>query len=504
MGFGTMALLLLAVCMIGYLNISRTQKLVGEDLASSRHRLASANQMVQLVLEQDMRLRQVGLLADVSEMQLQASAARAAGQALSAALDQLEQAPRTGAEKAMLDQARALDLRSAPVVDKAVNMALALQSQDAADILTQQLDPLSQQRRERLAEFARLQQERADALEQRVLADGRSATRLMAASALSGLLLAGLAGWLVSRSVVRPLRRAVAAAQTVAEGDLTVRLPHAGSDEIGELLAALNRMADSLRGVISAMRNSSESVLLASGEIAAGNHDLSVRTDRQAGSLQATASTIEQMSDSIRRNAEAALQATRLAVDASGVASQGSRHMDQVVATMGEISASSHRIADIVGTIDGIAFQTNILALNAAVEAARAGELGRGFAVVAGEVRGLAGRAAEAAREIKGLIAANVEKVESGSRLVAGAGSTMSEIVQASRHVAAIIQEINHASQQQSAGLEQINRSLLNLDEVTQQNAALVEQGAAAASSLEAQTRTLNKAVSVFRMAEHA
>ncbi len=499
-----MALLLLSVCVMGYLNIVRTQKLVSEDLASSRQRLAGANHMVQLVLEQDMRLRQVGLLTDVSQMQAQAAAARAAGKALTATLDQLAQDRQTGAEQAMLEQARALDQRSKPVVDKAVNMALALQSQDAADILVQQLDPLSQQRRERLAEFARLQQEQADTAEQRVLAEGRSATRLMAASALAGLLLAGLAGWLVSRSVVRPLRRAVAAAERVAEGDLTVRLPHASGDEIGELLAALNRMADSLRSVISAMRSSSDSVLLASGEIAAGNHDLSVRTESQASSLQATASTIEQMSESIRSNAEAALQAARLAVDASGIASQGSRHMDQVVATMDAIRLSSHRIADIIGAIDGIAFQTNILALNAAVEAARAGEQGRGFAVVAGEVRALARRAAEAAREIKDLITANVEKVESGSRLVADAGSTMSNIVQSSQHVAAIIQEINHATQEQSAGLEQINRSILALDEATQQTAALVEQSAAAASSLEVQTQALNQAVSVFRMAESA
>jgi len=503
LGFGAMALLLLLVCGVAYLHIGRVQRLVSEDLAESQQRQAQAGEMVQLVLEQDLRMRQVGLLTDVTQMQRQAGLVKAAGQRLSTLLDKLEASSPSAAEKALLGQARALDAQSRPVVDKAVGMALAVMAEEAAGIMTRQLDPLSQQRRERLAEFAALQQQRADALAQAMIADGRNAGVLMAVCAVLGLLLAGLAGWLVARSVVVPLREAVAAAGRVAEGDLTVRLQHARGDEIGELLTALDRMAERLRGVISTMRASSESVLMASGEIAAGNHDLSARTEQQASSLQATVSTIEQMSASVRRNAEAAQQATRLAAEASGVAGQGGARVNQVVATMDEINTSSRRIADIVGVIDGIAFQTNILALNAAVEAARAGEQGRGFAVVASEVRSLAQRSAQAAREIKDLIAANVDKVQGGTRLVAEAGSTMADIVQSSERVAAIISEISHATQEQASGLELVNQSVLRIDEATQQNAALVEQSAAAASSLKEQTHTLNQAVGVFRMAEH-
>jgi len=504
LGFGTIALLLLAVCAVGWLNITRTQRLVSEELAGAQLHLAHANAMTQAVLEEDLRLRQVGLLSDVTAAQTQANLARAAGKQFGATLDKLAKEALTPEEKALLDEARALDAKARVVAEKAVGMALAVMPEEAAGILTGQLDGLSQQRRERLAAFAKLQQTHADQLGEKLRADGQLASALMAASALLGVALAVLAGWLVSRSVVLPLREAVDAAGRVAEGDLTVRLSVGRSDEIGELLGALDRMAERLRGVISAMRASSESVLMASGEIAAGNHDLSARTEQQASSLQATVSTVEELGASVRRNAEAAVQATQLASEASGVAGQGGERVGQVVATMDEISASSRRIADIVGVIDGIAFQTNILALNAAVEAARAGEQGRGFAVVAGEVRNLAQRSAAAAREIKGLIAANVEKVESGTRLVADAGSTMQDIVRSSERVAAIIREISSATQEQASGLDQVNQAVQRIDEATQQNAALVEQSAAAASSLKEQTQSLNQAVGAFRMAEHA
>ncbi|MEK8052086.1 methyl-accepting chemotaxis protein [Ideonella sp. DXS22W] len=504
LGFGAMALLLLLVCGGAYLGMARTLKVVTGDIGEAHDRLGDARAMVQDVLEQDLHLRQVSLHSEVPAMEAQAKLARESGKRVAERLDKLLKGDRLdSAERGLLQKAQALDAQSRPLVDKAVGLAMAVMTEDAAKLLTTQVDPLSLQRREALNAFAKLQQQRADGLEQALQAEGRLSAGLMAGAAVLGLALAGLAGWLSTRSVTQPLHEALRAAGRVAEGDLSVRLQRSRGDEFGELLGALDRMADRLRGVISTIRHSSESVLMASGEIAAGNHDLSARTEQQAASLQATVHTIDQLEDSVRRNAEAAQQATRLAADASGVAGQGGDRVSQVVATMDEISASSRRIADIVGVIDGIAFQTNILALNAAVEAARAGEQGRGFAVVAGEVRNLAQRSAQAAREIKGLITANVEKVESGTRLAAEAGSTMADIVRSSEQVASIISEISHATQEQASGLSQVSHSVQQVDSATQQNAALVEQSAAAASSLKDQTATLNQAVGVFRMETH-
>ncbi|OYU98244.1 MAG: methyl-accepting chemotaxis protein, partial [Burkholderiales bacterium PBB5] len=401
LGFGAMALLVLLACGVGIVNGNRVQRLVAVDQTQADQLLARANALVQLVLEQDLRLRQIGLLTDLPEMQRQAALVKEAGKRLTDSLDQLGREPLSDAERTLLEQVRKLEGQSRPVVDKAMNLAMAVMNEDAAKVLTAQLDPLSKQRRELLGQFAKLQSEHSQAINQVLIDDARLSLLVMAVSGALGVGLAAVAGWLVTRSIVGPLQDAVGQAGRVADGDLSQRLQHHRSDEIGDLLRALDTMTERLRGVISTMRQSSESVLMASGEIAAGNHDLSARTEQQASSLQATVSTVSQMSASVRRNAEAAQQATHLAAEASTVAGQGGDRVGQVVATMDDISASSKRIADIIGTIDGIAFQTNILALNAAVEAARAGEQGRGFAVVAGEVRSLAQRSAEAAREIK-------------------------------------------------------------------------------------------------------
>ena len=505
LGFSVLALLLLAVCAMSWLTINRTQRLVSEDLLQSQDRLARSSEMVQLVFEQDLQLRQVGLVTDPPTMERHAAQVRQAGEKLEKMLDALGNEPDLSAtEKGLLDEVRGLHDKSKPVLKRAVDLALMVMQEDAAKVITGQLDQLSQQRRERLLAFNQLQREQAGAVEARISGSTRAASTAMLVAAVAGVLLAAVAGVLCTRSVVRPLQDAVQAAQQLADGDLRVRLSSNRRDEFGQLFAGMDRMAESLRGVIGTMRNSAESVRNASAEIAAGNHDLSTRTEQQASSLQSTVSTIAQLGASVRRNAEAAQQATRLAADASGVASQGGQRVGQVVSTMDEISQSSRRIADIVGVIDGIAFQTNILALNAAVEAARAGEQGRGFAVVAGEVRSLAQRSAGAAREIKTLISANVEKVESGTRLVADAGSTMADIVQSSERVAAIISEISQATQEQASGLELVSDSVHRIDEATQQNAALVEQSAAAASSLKDQTVRLNEAVGVFRVADTA
>jgi methyl-accepting chemotaxis protein len=303
-----------------------------------------------------------------------------------------------------------------------------------------------------------------------------------------------------SSSIVQPIEQALNVAQRIAQGDLTQTIQTQGKDEASQLLHALQAMQDSLSKLVGEVRQSSESIQVASSEVAAGNQDLSGRTEQTASNLQQTSSSLTQLTGTVRQSAESARQANQLASSAAEVAQRGGDAVAQVVTTMDEINASSKKIADIIGVIDGIAFQTNILALNAAVEAARAGEQGRGFAVVASEVRSLAGRSAEAAKEIKSLIGASVEKVEGGSRQVAEAGDTMKEIVGSVQRVSDIIGEISAAAMEQSEGIGQINGSVGQLDQMTQQNAALVEESAAAAESMKDQAARLTQAVGAFKL----
>ncbi len=326
---------------------------------------------------------------------------------------------------------------------------------------------------------------------------------LFAASAV-GLLLGFFLARRITRSITQPLRDAHRIAEALAEGDLTQNVAVRTGDELGQLLAALDHTMTQLKGILGRVRQSTDTIATASGEIAAGNADLSQRTEEQASSLEETASSMEELSSTVKQNAENAKQANRLAIGASSVAVRGGEVVGEVVGTMSSINESSKKIVDIIGVIDGIAFQTNILALNAAVEAARAGEQGRGFAVVASEVRNLAQRSAAAAKEIKALIGDSVDKVAAGTKLVDAAGKTMDEIVAAVKRVTAIMAEITAASQEQSAGIEQINQAVTQMDEVTQQNAALVEEAAAAAENLDEQAQQLTQAVSVFKLSEMA
>jgi methyl-accepting chemotaxis protein len=314
------------------------------------------------------------------------------------------------------------------------------------------------------------------------------------------LILSAILAWLLSRSITRPLDYAVSVARTVASGDLRNKIQASSNDETGQLLHALRDMNDGLVKSVSQVRTGIDTIATASSQIAAGNLDLSSRTEEQASSLEETASSMEELTSTVKQNADNARQANQLAVSASGVAEKGGAVVSRVVDTMEDINASAKKIVDIIGVIDGIAFQTNILALNAAVEAARAGEQGRGFAVVASEVRNLAQRSAAAAKEIKTLIGDSVDKVELGSKLVEEAGVTMDEVVQSVRHVTDIMSEIMAASQEQSAGIEQVNQAIGQMDQVTQQNAALVEEAAAAAESLNEQAAKLAEAVSVFKL----
>ncbi len=303
-----------------------------------------------------------------------------------------------------------------------------------------------------------------------------------------------------SASIIQPMEHARQVAEAIAGGDLTRPIRTEGQDEAADLLRSLQHMQQGLTGLVGQVREASQGIHLSSSEVASGNADLSQRTEQSASSLQQTASSMEEITGIVRHSADSATQASSMAHEASDVARRGGEVVEQVVVTMDEINRASHKIADIIGVIDGIAFQTNILALNAAVEAARAGEQGRGFAVVASEVRSLAGRSAEAAREIKTLIGASVEKVETGSRLVRDAGSTMHEIVASVQRVSDIIAEISRASDEQSRGIGQISAAVTDLDRVTQQNAALVEQSSAAAEHLRSQAGTLSQVVESFRI----
>ncbi|CAB3931990.1 methyl-accepting chemotaxis protein [Achromobacter insolitus] len=325
----------------------------------------------------------------------------------------------------------------------------------------------------------------------------RTVTIVMLAIALA----LALGCWLfISRTVLRPLREAGDHFEKIAGGDFTGRIEVRSTNEIGQLFGAIKRMQESLTRTVALVRRGVDEINVGSREISAGNTDLSSRTEQQAASLEETAASMEQLASTVKQNADNARQANQLAASASDVAERGGSAVSEVVSTMQEISASSRKISEIVSVIDGIAFQTNILALNAAVEAARAGEQGKGFAVVAGEVRSLAQRSAQAAKEIKGLIEDSVTKVGAGSQQVERAGATMQEIVASVKRVTDIMGEISAASEEQSSGIDQVNRAVSQMDEVTQQNAALVEEAAAAAGSLQEQAQRLAEAVSVFKI----
>jgi methyl-accepting chemotaxis protein len=342
---------------------------------------------------------------------------------------------------------------------------------------------------------------RADQAMATVDASRRRAVITQAGLCVAGALLAALFGWSVTRSITLPIADAVRVAEQVAGGDLRARVAASGRDETGQLLNALARMSSSLVTLVGQVRHASDSIATGSAQIASGNADLSQRTEEQASSLEQTAAAMEQMTATVKGSVETARQASELAGSACSAASAGGEVVNQVIATMAQISDSSKKIEDIIAVIDGIAFQTNILALNAAVEAARAGEHGRGFAVVAAEVRGLAQRSAQAAREVKTLISRSVTDVETGARLVGEAGRAMEGLVTQVQRVSGLIGQISNASAEQSSGIGQIGSAVSQLDHATQRNAALVEESAAAADSLNQQARQLTEAVAVFRTA---
>ena len=449
-------------------------------------------------------MRTLILLEDEAQMAQEFKKIEAARSSYDAAFEALEKTPADEAGKAFRARLQQARLLARSLNDQVTTLARANRNAEALALLIKEAAPATQKWQDVLKEDIALQKQHNenDVVEMQQAYD--TARMLMLGLSAAALALGALLAWWVSRSITRPLGAAVQVAQTVAAGDLSSHIEVHSQDETGQLLQALKDMNASLVGIVGQVRQGTDTIATASSQIAAGNQDLSSRTEEQASSLEETAASMEELTSTVKQNADNARQANQLAVSASSVAVRGGTVVSQVVETMGAINTSSRKIVDIIGVIDGIAFQTNILALNAAVEAARAGEQGRGFAVVAAEVRSLAQRSAAAAKEIKVLIDDSVEKVGEGSRQVLDAGQTMEEIVDSVRRVTDIMAEITAASQEQTQGIEQINQAITQMDQVTQQNAALVEEAAAAAQSLQEQAGGLSQVVSVFRLGQES
>ncbi len=414
-----------------------------------------------------------------------------------ATLDKLIYLPEGKALMAQLKEARGKYVAAFSKVQKLLDDG---KKEEAIRAMNQETLPALDALQEPISKLTVLQKKIVNASSAEVGQQIASARNLMLMLGLTALVIGIWFAWWITRSITGPIREAVHLAQTVAAGDLSTENHSNSKDECGQLLEALQDMNDSLIHIVNQVRTGADSMATATSQIAAGNLDLSSRTEEQASALEQTAASMEELAETVKQNYETGKHANQLAESASTVASKGGAVVSQVVDTMEAINTSSRKIADIIGVIDGIAFQTNILALNAAVEAARAGEQGRGFAVVASEVRSLAGRSAEAAKEIKTLIGASVGNVAEGCKLVEQAGSTMDEIVVHVRRVADLMGEVTHASQDQTLGIDQVNQAVGQMDQVTQQNAALVEEAAAAAQSLEAQARNLVEVVSIFKL----
>jgi len=445
-------------------------------------------------------LRNVMLSRDAADRARQVEDIMASRRTMDELLAQMRDAIQSEQGRALLAQMEQETATYQRGQDDVIRLVQAGEMDAAHALMGGDMRPLLLRLKAATGEQAALQKEIAARAAQEAGATYRSTSLLMWGLGAAALLLAGLVAWLITRSITRPLNQALEVANTVAAGDLTSRIEVTTHDETGQLLAALKTMNASLANTVGTVRVGTDTIAVAASQVAVGAQDLSSRTEQQASALEEAASSMEELTSTVRQNADNARQANVLAEAASNVAARGGDVVRQVVGTMNDINAASARINDIIGVIDGIAFQTNILALNAAVEAARAGEQGRGFAVVASEVRNLAQRSAAAAKEIKGLIGDSTGAVEQGSKLVAEAGSTMEEIVDSVRRVTDIMAEISAASSEQSAGIEQINQAVTQMDQGTQQNAALVEEAAAAATAMREQSTLLAQAVAVFRI----
>jgi len=500
LGFGTVLALLVAVLVTdNIIGIENRDRLIdGLKVASAKVELTTTMKGAQL--EGVVAIRSIGLHTDVAAMNQEEERLKVQRKKFAQARDQLMAMGVSDEGRLIFANIERLNRELEGPTSDAISQALAFNPEAVAKLISTRIDPIYRQVLAEINALVDLQKAEENQLIDTAVASGQ---RLMYVLSLIGLIALGLGVVLshqITRSITGPLNEAVKIAQRVAAGNLTSRIHTTAQDETGQLLQALQGMNRSLANIVNEVRVGTDTIATASAQIASGNLDLSARTEHQASSLEQTAASMDELTSTVQQNADHAYQANQLAESASAVAQKGRAVVLQVVDTMGSINTSSQKIADIIGVIDGIAFQTNILALNAAVEAARASEQGRGFAVVAAEVRHLAKRSAGAAKEIKALIEDSVHQVSTGTQLVQQAGATMGEMVSSIERVTCIMAEITAASREQTAGIGQVNQAITQMDEVTQQNAALVEEASAAAASLQDQAENLAEVVSVFQL----
>ncbi len=507
LAFGGLAIMVMAVSALALTALADANARFTGYTTGLNARAAMAARVRAAVDERAIAARNLVLVTKESDLALEKAAVTRAHKEVQDNLAQLDKMMADGVD--VSDQGRKLvanidkvEQAYGPVALAIVDLVLNQKREQAITRMNDDCRPLLAALVKATSEYAQFTEGRTRDLEQAAMADYVRQRNALVTLCVLAVAAAVLAGWIITRSIVVPLNQAVEAADRIAAGDLGTDIVSTSTDETGRLLSSLNHMQESLVETVSAVRGNAESVSVASAQIAQGNNSLSQRTEQQASALQQTAASMEQLGGTVRNNADNARQAGQLAAAASSVAIKGGDVVNQVVQTMKGINDSSHQISDIISVIDGIAFQTNILALNAAVEAARAGDQGRGFSVVASEVRNLAQRSAEAAKEIKTLITASVQRVEQGTSLVDEAGHTMQEIVSSVKRVSDIMAEISAASAEQSTGVGQVGEAVNQMDHATQQNAALVEESAAAATSLKLQAEQLVQAVAVFRLAQ--
>ena len=502
-GFAVVLGLLVAVLLVGLYSMAQLSARTHDIVADKNVKMAAANTMSDNVRNITLAITSVVVAPTEALVQAELAKIGEARKKYGAAKETLQKKISTDKETALMAELDAALKSGAPLNNKVIELRNAGQTEEAIAFLTQQAAPSLKIVLGALDSLVAYEAQQAAQAATDAETLSASARASMIALGSVAVLLGAFVAWIITRSITQPINAAVSVAETVASGDLSSHIVVNSSDETGRLLGALQAMNTSLLGVVAQVRHGTEAISTASSEIAAGNLDLSSRTEEQASSLEETASAMEELTSTVKQNADNARQANQLAKSASEVAVRGGSIVSQVVDTMGTINESSKKIVDIIGVIDGIAFQTNILALNAAVEAARAGEQGRGFAVVATEVRNLAHRSASAAKEIKELIAASVANVDTGSRLVNEAGQTMGDIVDSIVRVTDIMGEITSATHEQTIGIEQINMAIAQMDEVTQQNAALVEEAAAASQSMQEQAGELAHVVGFFKTGNH-